>query len=985
MRFGILGATEARRADGSVVPVRGPRLRALLARLLVEPGRAVSVERLIDDLYGHPAPAGVANALQSQVSRLRRALPDCPVELRPDGYRLDVDPDQVDVHRFEHLAREGARALASGDHHTAADRLGEALSLWRGPALADVVAPFAPGQTVRLEEARLAVTEDLAESRLVLGQAAALVPRLRELVAAHPLRERLRALLIRALYAEGAHAEALAVFEEGRRRLADQLGVDPSPELAAAYLAVLRREPPAPANAVPVPGPAASARPGSVVPVPLASFVGREDELRRVGELLTGSRLVMVTGPGGVGKTRLAVEAALRLADDVRLVEFDRVTTGAEVPQAVLTALGLRDGSLRQATGPDPAERLLAALADQRLLLLFDNCEHVVTDVARLAARLLQGCPGLRILATSRQALGITGEALCPLPGLATPPPDTPTTDARDYAAVRLFVVRGRDVAPGFSLDETNVADVVRICRMLDGLPLAIELAAARLRVLTPAQVAARLDDRFRLLTHGSRTAQPRHQTLRAVVGWSWDLLDEAEQTHARRLTVFSGGASLTAVEAVCGVPADDALELLTSLVDKSFVGSNAGRFWMLETIRAFAAERLTAAGEEEQLWRAHARYFVALAETADPHLRRAEQREWLDRLDADRDNLHTALRRAVAASDWDTALRMVSALSFYWWLRGLRGEATRVVHQLRSRLGTRPPAGREEEFLLCELLESLGCRERIGFARRHAPWWGDRLPRQPFLFYLLAIASGPPSNDLDELLAMVEGMQRRAADPWIQALSQVGAGMLLAMAGATQRAQSLLTDALAGFRALGDRWGSMVALSAVADVAGVDGQRTAALWDEALELAEQLGSIMDMAELLFSRGRAMLRPGGALDRAEADFTRALALARRAGAPEHAAAARYGLAEAARRRGDLSTARELAEQALAECPTGWFTAETTRASIYLCLGRIAEATGDLPAARQRYRCAVSTSRPWWNSPEAAEASTALRRLGTGGA
>ncbi|RLP88737.1 BTAD domain-containing putative transcriptional regulator [Micromonospora sp. CV4] len=596
MRFRVLGPTRVLLADGREIPVGGPRVRALLALLLLDVGRVVSAERLIDGLYGEHPPRGAANALQSQVSRLRQALPaeHDPVEFHPAGYRLAVDPDDVDAYRFERLAEVGRRALAGGDWSRAVAVLREALDLWHGPALADVTG--AAAQAARLEELRLAAVEDRIEAELALGGHAALVAELRELVVAHPLRERSRGQLMRVLSALGRPAEALIEFEDARRTLAEQLGVDPSVELAAIHLAVLRGE----------------ERPAAerALPGQLTTFVGREEELKRVGALLAERRLVTLTGPGGAGKTRLAIEAAGRLDGEVHFVELAGLADGSDVPQAVLSALGLRDAGLRAPAEPgrQSTDRLVEALAERRLLLVLDNCEHVVADAARLAARLLGACPALRVLATSREPLGLAGEALCPLSGLTLPPPDASPLAASDYAAVSLFVQRATDVAPDFAVTPANVDVVLRICRTLDGLPLAIELAAARLRALSVAEVAARLDDRFRLLAMGSRAASPRHRTLRAVVEWSWDLLDDTERELARRLTVFAGGATLEAAERVSGLPTSGFVEALHGLVDKSFVEMAGSRYRMLETVRAFCAERLAEAGEADQLRRAHTR-----------------------------------------------------------------------------------------------------------------------------------------------------------------------------------------------------------------------------------------------------------------------------------------------------------------------------------------------------------------------------------------
>ncbi len=497
---------------------------------------------------------------------------------------------------------------------------------------------------------------------------------------------------------------------------------------------------------------AGSAEPA--LPSQLTTFVGREEELTRVGELLGERRLVTLTGPGGAGKTRLAIEAAGRVDGEVRFVELAGLADGTDVPQAVLSALGLRDAGLRAPAEPgrQPTDRLVEALAERRLLLVLDNCEHVLVDAARLAARLLSACPALRVLATSREPLGLAGEALCPLSGLTLPPLGASARDADDYAAVSLFVQRAVDVAPDFSITPANVELVLRICRSLDGLPLAIELAAARLRALSVVEVAARLDDRFRLLSTGNRAVSPRHRTLRAVVEWSWDLLDDAERRVARRLTVFAGGATLEAAEQVCGMPTAEFVDALTGLVDKSFVEMTGGRYRMLETVRAFCAERLAEAGEADQLRGAHTAYFLGFAWTASEHLRRAEQLHWLRLLDAERDNLHAALRRATAAGDASDAAGMVAALSFYWWLRGMRGEGARLAGDVLELLGTEAPPGLSEEFALCVYNASLA-------GSGHLPSLGtqrsvirslDRPPRQPFLLYLSGISTGPPSGGAD-------------------------------------------------------------------------------------------------------------------------------------------------------------------------------------------------------------------------------------------
>ncbi|WP_433127571.1 BTAD domain-containing putative transcriptional regulator [Micromonospora sp. CA-240977] len=960
MRFRVLGPTQVLLADGREIAVGGPRLRALLALLLLDAGRVVSAERLIDGLYGEHPPRGAANALQSLVSRLRQALPaeHTPVEFHPAGYRLAVDPADVDAYRFERLAEAGRRALAGGDWPRAADVLREALELWRGPALADVIdVAGVPAQAARLDELRLAATEDRIEAELALGGHAELVPELRQLVVAHPLRERSRGHLMRALSAQGRPAEALAEFEDARRSLAEQLGVDPSPALAAIHLAVLRGDE---SSAVSRGGDSSAVRRGGdssavpptsekALPSQLTTFVGREEELTRVGALLGERRLVTLTGPGGAGKTRLAVEAAGRLDGEVHFVELAGLADGSDVPQAVLSALGLRDAGLRAPAEPgrQSTDRLVEALAERRLLLVLDNCEHVIADAARLAARLLGACPALRVLATSREPLGLAGEALCQLSGLTLPPPDASTKEADDYAAVSLFVQRAADVAPDFTVTPANVDVVLRICRTLDGLPLAIELAAARLRALPVAEVAARLDDRLRLLSMGSRAASPRHRTLRAVVEWSWDLLDDAERRLARRLTVFAGGATLEAAGRVCGLPSAEFVDALSGLADKSFVEFSGGRYRMLETVRAFCAERLGEAGEADQLRRAHTAYFLEFAWTASDHLRQAEQLQWLRRLDAERDNLHAALRRATAAGDGPDAAGLVAALSFYWWLRGMRGEAARLAADVLDLLGAEAPSGLSEEFALCVYNTSLA-------GAGHLPSLGtqrsvirslDRAPRQPFLLYLSGISTGPPSGGAEHVEELMRELRRLVGpDTWINALGAMGSGSALMWSGQWDRARTALATALDGFRSTGDRWGCMITLGALGELAAWQGdpETAGAHMDEAMGLVEALGSAVDQADMLRTRGEIRLRAGD-LTAARDDFAGALVLAQRSGAPEFVASARLGLAQVARLRGDLVEAKRFCEEALVGGLTGWYVGEATRSEIILVLDEITEA------------------------------------------
>ncbi|MEV0582474.1 BTAD domain-containing putative transcriptional regulator [Nonomuraea sp. NPDC050310] len=960
MRLEILGPVRAGEAE-----VGGPRVRALLVLLALEAGRIVPADRLIDGLYGERPPEDAANALQSQVSRLRRALGRELIEHHPAGYRLAVDPLEVDLHRFERLAAEGRRARGEGDPERAAALLGEALALWRGrPEVPET-------QATRLEELRLAAVEDEVRARLDLGGHRELVARLSELVRLHPLREGLRALLIRALYGSGRQADALAVFEEGRRILDEELGVEPGPELAAAQLAVLRADPALGAvRNAPVP----PARVG--LRAQLTSFVGRSGDLARLATLLTTSRLVTLIGPGGAGKTRLAVEAAAAEPGDVTLVELAPVPDGSQLTAAVLDALGVRESLRSDVPTPDPAARLITALAGRRLLLVLDNCEHVVDAAAGLADRLLATCPDLRVLATSREALAITGEAVHPVTPLKPPPPGLPAAEALTYPAVRLFADRAAAVRPEFAVDEATVEHVTRICRALDGLPLAIELAAARLRTLPLGELAGRLDDRFRLLARGSRTALPRHQTLRAVVAWSWDLLDPEEQALARRLTVFVGGASLEAAERVCGLPE----ELLHSLVDKSLVAEVDGRYRMLETIRAFCAEHLAEAGEVEATRRAHAAFYLELAQRADPHLRGGEQLEWLALLDAESDDLRAALGWAISAGEVAFGLRLVTAVACYWWLRGHRLISAELVGELLGLVGPEPPPGLWEEYAMCVLI--------AGWTGRPTPELTERLRRLraevsiknfpyrvEFLSMFLSMFTGPPDDlVVDDLV----NYPREGLSPWICALTHIGPAFVWVNTGETELAKQALREGLAAFTEIGDRWGTTLALSGLGDLAFQSGDHAEALRlaERGGVLARELGSGADEAEYLARKADCLLLLGE-LEQARESFQASVELSRRAGAADGLARALIGLGEVELAAGHSGAGRTLLEQALAECPDAWYSAEELKQRAQLALARADLADGEPRTALRRCVDVLA----WGVAGNAGVAVLAMKRLG----
>ncbi|WP_210594392.1 BTAD domain-containing putative transcriptional regulator [Streptomyces sp. GESEQ-35] len=672
MRYRILGSALAEDGDGRRVAVGGARLRALLTALALRVGRIVTPDTLIDEVWAADPPLDAPAALQALVGRLRRTVGKDAVTSHPGGYRLTATQDDVDLYVFEGLVRQGTAALDHDDPATAARDLDDALALWHGPALADL-----PGRTAaaRPEALRLEATRARAEARLRLGHAQDAVPELKELTAAHPYDEPLHALLIRALRDTGRSADALAAYETARRALADGLGTDPGPELRALHQALLDQ----PAAPSPVPQP----RNGNLRPR-LTSFVGREPELGAVRSELHRARLVTLTGSGGSGKTRLAEEAAAGLPQ-AWLVELAPLDRPEAVPGAVVSALGLRETVLMAtemaSQQDDPVALLVEHCAPRSQLLILDNCEHVIGAAAALAETLLTRCPGLTILATSREPLGVPGESVRPVEPLV---PDQ---------AHRLFAERAAAVRPDAAAVLQDTEAVGEICRRLDGLPLAIELAAARLRLLSPRQIADRLDDRFRLLTSGSRTVLPRQQTLRAVVDWSWELLDERERTVLREVSVFAGGWDLAAAEAVCTGPVAD---LLGALVDKSLIvaapcerdGSDGMRYRMLETIHEYAVERAGEAPEAHlAAERRHRAWVRALVEQAEPLLRSAGQLPWISRLETELDNIRAALDRALTAGDEAEAGAIALAMGWFCSLRNYRREGVEWIDRV-LRLG---------------------------------------------------------------------------------------------------------------------------------------------------------------------------------------------------------------------------------------------------------------------------------------------------------
>ncbi|WP_079044963.1 MULTISPECIES: BTAD domain-containing putative transcriptional regulator [unclassified Streptomyces] len=938
--YRVLGPCQAFRTDdGTEAGLGGARLRALLTALAATGGGAVGTRALIDQVWADTDPADApgqdrTEALQALVGRLRRAVGREAVVSVPGGYRLAAGPDDIDLHRFERLATEGAAALAEGHADRAAVLLDEALGLWRGPALADLPGRDTDPLVVRIEQRHRQARRDRLAADLALGRATEVLAPLAALAAGQPLDEPLQALRIRALRASGRPAEALAAYEEVRASLADRLGTDPGPELRALHAELLAAAPagrpaptsrPAPVGIAPEgPVPDGSAPvgaapdgsspggsgpssypPAGVLPARLTSFIGRGGELDALAAGWGERRLVTLTGPGGVGKTRLALEAAETYEGRVHLAELASVREESTVAAAVLTALGGRGTRLWRSppvpdsASGDPFAELVEHCAGRRLLLVLDNCEHVVDAAASLVQALLTRCPGVTVLATSREALGVPGEVVRPLGPLPM------------EMALRLLGERGAAARPGFAMGEDEGA-AEEVCRRLDGLPLAIELAAARLRVLSVRQIADRLDDRFRLLTTGARTVLPRQQTLRAVVDWSWELLDASERAVLRRLAVFTGGTDLAGAEAVCAgegaggareaepegavdgacLPGPlesaeapdvlselDVLDLLGALVDKSLVVADPGRdggdtrFRLLETVAEYAAERLAESGERAAVERRHLTYYRELARRTEPEMRGRGQIAALARFEREHGNLRGALRTAVALRDEQEVLCLVHSLSWFWQLRNHQVDA-RTWAVEAGRLGPDPFA---EPVRPAGPLDGRCTDVPL-------PWTGERLreARRGGRMFALATEGGDGATALErpETRARLAALVSAYRPGLPQTCRQPGSMWHFArlMTGELDTLDAALTAIVRACRDHAPGWDLAFALLMRAKLAG-RGPDAA----EALALFEAAGDSWGIAEALAARGEAYER-AGRLAEAAADFERAADAAARVGA-----------------------------------------------------------------------------------------------------
>ena len=866
------------------------------------------------DLGSRAASNNLHHALHAARAALGSASGTTSHHLSLKDERLALCPNGslwVDVEVFERAA-----ATARLSREPAAYQA--ALELYAGELLPeDRYEVWAEGRRSALRRTRLTLLTELAEVHEGRGDLGAAMVALQEVIAHESAHEGAHAGLMRLYAASGRRYEALRQYERLKELLWREFGAEPEAESRRLYEQILagRVSPFGPTSA-----PRLSERahaPRHNLPFSLTRFVGREREISGVEGALVGTRLLTLIGAGGSGKTRLALEVARDLTgvypDGVWLVELAPLAEAELVPQAVAAAMGVREQP-----GRSIENTLGTALRTKILLLVLDNCEHLVDEVARLVETLLNSCPDLRVLATSREVLGVAGEATRVVPSLSLSDPEQPASARRASESVRLFVDRARQRWPGFALTEENSQVVAEICRRLDGVPLALELAAARVGVLTVAQIAARLDDALGLLTEGGRTAAPRQQTLRATLDWSYELLDEPERILFGRLSVFVGGFTLEAAETVgtgAGVGGEGLLDLLGRLVHKSLVvaeavGGGALRYRMLEPVRQYARARLDEGGEGEKVLREHAVFYLALAEEAEPEINGADRDAWRAYLETEHGNLRAALRWSLENGDPQTALRLAGAIFWFWFHRGYWREGRGWLEEaLTLPCASAPTAARadaltglgilawlqgdhdaarfrlEESLALCrELGYRQGLVQPLHFLSMEMLGRGDEAAARALAEESVEVArEGEERFDLAMALANLglaahtqkdyavarpvleecAEICRKIGDNWLLSLPYRHLGYMELREGNHERATALFEEGLNALRGVEEKWFVARAVETAAIAAAVRGDcgRAARLFGAGEALREAVGaSVQEFYRPDYDRGVAAAR-----------------------------------------------------------------------------------------------------------------------------
>jgi predicted ATPase/DNA-binding SARP family transcriptional activator len=939
LTVGLLGAVELRR-DGERIALPGGKTTELLVRLALEAGRTVRSERLIDDLWGDEGVATAKNTLQSKVSQLRKALgsPDL-VKGGAAGYSLALDPSAVDAIEVCRLAELASTLLAAGDSGESLRASSAALEMFRGELLTDSgEAEWLRPHRARLVEAHEQLIEDAMAARLEMGAAAELIGELEALVQLHPLRERFRGQLMLALYRAGRQADALRAYQAARAVLGEELGLEPGRELQRLEAAILAQDPDLDLRERTREGSRDGARSGNL-PAAVSSFIGRSRELDDVSNLVGTRRLVTLVGPGGAGKTRLALEVGERVradfGDGVWLIELAPLKSGSDVTSAVATAVGLDDSG-----------RLERYVAERRMLLLFDNCEHVIDDAASVAASLLRAGPGVSVLATSRERLGASGELLYSLHSLEA-----------DEAA-ELFVERAR--AGGLPADAVDQFDAIaRICDQLDRMPLALELAAARTRSLSLDEIVERVEDRFALLTGGDRTAAPRHQTLRGVVDWSYELLFGAEQRVFRHVSIFAGGFDLHAAESLCAsdeTPASDIIDLLGNLVDKSLVTvshrDGQSRYTLLQTLADYGRDRLHDAAEYDDARDRHLCWMVALATEAESRLRGPAQLAWVERAGRERDNIRAALAWAVERGRAADAVTIVAGFGYAWYISGAIKEGLASITQALAIGGEVP-----EDRLTIAHAWAGWMSQLVGGA---APEAVEHVEQAVVLGRSASVRSFCVAVVYASILRAFRGLTTEAVvlideadarldaepDRWAQAWIDWVRSGLVNKAGDPATATALLRSSVAASTAEGDQCAVGIAAIRLGELAEFRGDYDEATSATLLAYNTVMiaGSKSFNASMLATRLGNLAALQGQFDEAAMWHERGLSRARENELPGAIAQAFSGMGEAARRAGDLAAASSYHREALARFEASG-SVEGAVSSL-ACLGLIATTDGD---------------------------------------
>lgn len=872
----------------------------LLVRLALDAGSSVRVDALLEDLW--PTRAS-RNTLQSKVSQLRRALGGRDlVVAEDDSYRLVVEPDGVDAIHVVNLAGQASAARHAGDTSTALEKATEGLRLFRGEILIDD-GDWAAPHRARLEEVRLGLLEDVMAARVDLGSGGELVGELETLVIQHPLRERLWASLMTALYRAGRQADSLAAYARLRKMLVDELGIEPGPDVRTLEQRLLHQSARLGGRPVPNPLPA----PGNL-PQSLTSLLGRGRELLILRELIAGHRFVNVVGPAGVGKTRLVLEVAndVGVPGGIWLVRLEAVDGSAVLEQVVAETLHV--------AGP---AQLRERLSGADTVLLLDNCEHVLDNVSALVSRLLDGVPGLRIVATSQVPLGIEHELVYHLEPLSS------------QDSVALFVARAHEMRRQLVLDADTCVLVEQVCRCLDGLPLAIELAAARVRSLSVRDIARRLDDRFTLLHDPSSHRPERRRALAAAIGWSYDLLFPDDQRGLWALSCFAGSASLEAVEHVLvalEVPVVAVVDTLTRLVDRSLVSADdfedgQVRYRLLDSIRAYAAKRLAETGLSTPAYRAHAGWYAQTAGWCAANIRGANQPACLTIARAERANVDAALAWC-RTNEPDLGVRIATGFGWTWVVLG---DGTAAATRIRKTLhADTEPSERAAALLIAGWLEASA--GNVALARTdldEADTIADQRDSEELRAHVarhrafVSLQQGLPEAALAFAVASV-ATYRRLNLPWETAASLVLAAYGALMLGDTAAAARDGAEAITILTALGDSWGLVHAKAMLGGIAQAERRFDDAIdaLSDAAQESQTLGFLGQAALHLGSLARAQQRAGRPAE-ASASLVKALAAATASGDFRMAATARLNLARLLRGNGNGSAAVSLLRENLA--------------------------------------------------------------------